>query len=643
MRRFGASCFCLACLVLVTAVTSCGGKPKPPAGILLITLDTTRADHLGCYGDASASTPNLDAFSKEAVRFDQAMTAVPTTLPSHATMFTGEYPPVHGVRYNGMFKLGDESVTIAERLREAGFATGAVPASFPVYAKSGLAQGFDTYRDLFSEAGADHSDPAAERPAGEVTRLGLETIKAAGSRPFFVWLHYYDPHVPYKPPFPFASRFREHPYDGEIAYVDAQLGELFKALRAQGLWNRIAVIVAGDHGEGLYEHGEHMHSQLAYQTTLRVPLLVKAEGARAGTTIAEPVTLADIAPTILDLAGLPIPSGLDGISLRAALSGSEPPRRALYFETLAGSLNFGWSPIEGMRRGKWKLIRSGDPELFDLDADPAEKHSVDATESSVASDLSAVLDQAVMRWTAKGTPAQATAAPLDPGALSRLASLGYIGGSVTSARRGGPSPRSMVHLEGELLLVQDVMSQRLYRNALAATANILRDDPGNRFALNAAADAALGMGDFEASKRYGRDLLSRYPEFVPGVVTQGRLAILQKDYTSAEAFFRAGLLKNPGEPALIYSLALTLVAEKRPGEARPLVERASEAPGADPSFRVLLAVCRAIAGDAAGARTELTKALAAGYKQDILFHEPLFEPLRKIQGFNEVLAAKKGA
>jgi arylsulfatase A-like enzyme len=644
MSRTGASRSLAVLIVLAGGASSCAGKPEPPAGIVLITLDTTRADHLGCYGDASAATPNLDAFSKEAVRFDQAMTAVPTTLPSHATMFTGVYPPSHGVRYNGMFILGEGSVTIAERLRDAGFATGAVPAAYPVFAKSGLAQGFETYRDLFAEPGAEKLESFAERKAEDVTRLGLETIRAAGTRRFFVWLHYYDAHYPYEPPFPFSSRFREHPYDGEIAYVDAQLGVLFAALRAEGLWDRIAVVVAGDHGEGLYEHDERMHSQLAYQTTLRVPLLVKAAGAKAGAVVAQPVTLADVGPTILDLAGLPIPAGLDGISLRPALLGREPPRRALYFETLSGSLSFGWSPIEGVRRGKWKLIRSSDPELYDLETDPAESNNLYATEGSVASDLTGSVDQALSHGNETGTPAQAMAVPLDPAALTRLASLGYVGGTVSLARREGPSPRSMVHLESELLLLQDVMTQGRYREALVSAANVLRDDPGNRLALNSAADASAGLRDLDAAKRYGRELLSRYPEFVPGVVTQGRIEVARNDYKSAEAIFRAGLEKNPGEPILVYSLALALIAEKRAGEAQPLVEKALQASRPDPAFRVLFALCRATAGDAGGAKAALEQALADGYTNiATLRTEPLLAPLRKIPGFEEALALKKGA
>jgi len=635
------ACVALAGVMCAGSI-SCSPPAAPPAGVLLITLDTVRADHVGCYGSPTAVTPNLDAFAAQSVRFEQAMTAVPTTLPSHSTMFTGQYPPVHGVRYNGMFKLGDPSVTIAERFRDAGFVTAAVVSSYPVNAKSGLSQGFATYRDIFSEPGGDALEPSAERKGADVTRLGLEAIKAASGKRFFVWLHYFEPHYPYEPPFPYSSSFREHPYDGEIAYVDAQLGALFAGLKSAGLWDQTVILIAGDHGEGLYEHGERMHAQLAYQTTLHVPLMVKSAQAKPGRVITEPVTLADVAPTLIDLAGLPVPPGLDGISLRDALRGQAPPPRVLYFETLSGSLNFGWSPIEGVRQGKWKLIRSSEPELYDLDKDAAETNNLYQTETEMAAELGATVDRELTRLSANGSPAEATAIPLDPGAASRLASIGYVGGSVAKTNREGPSPRKMVHLESELLLLQDEMMQDLSRQALQSTANILRDDPGNRLALSSAADASFRLSDFPAAKRYGQELLRRYPEFAPGWLTQGRIDVARKDYRSAEVFFRKGLEKSPDEASLAYSLALCLLAENRAREARPIIEEALAVPGADPSFRVILALSLALEGDAAGAGKELAQALAEGYSSVVtLQEEPLLAPLRKLPGFAQTIAAAK--
>ena len=632
-------------LVLGAGCPACRLGSQRPAGILLITLDTTRADRLGCYGDTTAVTPNLDALAKESVRFADAMTAVPTTLPSHSTMFTGFYPPTHGVRYNGMFRLGDASVTIAERLRDAGFATGAVPAAYPVYAKSGLAQGFDTYKDLFSEPNAQNRSPNAERSAADVVKLGLETIRAAGAKPFFVWLHFYEPHYPYVPPFPYSSRFRDHPYDGEIAYVDKQLGELFAALKKDGVWDRIVVLVAGDHGEGLYEHGERMHSELAYQSTLQVPLLIKAPGGKPGTVVQEPVTLADVAPTVLDLAGLPVPAGLDGISLRPTLRSGKAPIRPLYFETYAGSLAFAWSPIEGIRRGKWKLIRSKDAELFDLTADPQEANDRSALDAATAADLGALLDERLARWAKSAAPATTTEAPVDAEALARLAALGYVGGTVSSTRRGGPNPKDLAHLESELLHLQGLMTQRDFANAILAVPSILHADPGNRLTLNAAAEAAANLGDFPGAERYAKETMARYPEYLPAVVTLGRVQVAKKDFHAAETVFRDGLTRFPDEPILVYSLALSLVAQGRAGDAEPLVVKALAGKSPDPGFHVLHALCRATAKDYPAAKRALQQAIAGGYQQmDALRREPLLAPLRDMPGFEEALVPpKKGA
>ena len=624
-------------------LAACRAGTSRPAGILLITLDTTRADHLGCYGNSSAATPNLDALANEGVRFEQAMTPVPTTLPSHATMFTGLYPPRHGVRYNGMFKLADASVTVAERLHGAGFSTGAVVSAYPVFKGSGLAQGFDTYRDMFSEPGSDRLAPGAERAAPEVVKLGLEEIRGAGGKPFFVWLHFYEAHYPYKPPFPYSTTFRDHPYDGEIAFVDRQLGDLFAALKSDGLWDKVAIVVAGDHGEGLYEHGERMHAQLAYQSTLRVPLLIKAPGVDKGAVVREPVTLADVAPTILDLAGLPVPEGLDGISLRPALRGDRPPTRNLYFETLAGALAFGWSPIEGVRRGPWKLIRAGTMELYDLESDPRELTDRMKNEPSRAADLATTLEQDLARWAADpSATASAQAAPIDAEKFSQLIALGYAGGTTTTAQRGGPNPKDLAHLESELLLIQDLFAQHKYDRAMLAAPEILREDPGNRLVLQGAAEAAAVLRDFPRAEGYAREAIRRYPEALPAVVTLGRIQVAKHDFAAAEKVFRDGLERFHDEPILVYSLALSLVADKRAAEAEPIVQQALGRPNPDPAFHVLRALCRAIAKDDATAKTELETAMANGYaNMTTLRSEPLLAPLRAIPGFAEAIAPKK--
>ena len=346
----------LPALLLIAA--GCGSADVER--IVVVTFDTTRASRLGCYGHELAETPNLDAFAAESVLFERAVSPVPTTLPSHSTMFTGVYPQDHGVRYNLLFRLGPEALTVAEILGAEGFATGGFPATFILDERFGLNQGFDTYANAPrpDDGGTSHRT-AIMRSASDGVDLALDWLSSRQGK-VFAWLHFYDPHWPYTPPFPYSSRFRDRPYDGELAYTDSQFGRFIKALREDPSWDRTAVIVAGDHGEGLYEHDERFHATLVYETTQHVPLIVRTPDSRAG-RIAEPVGIVDLTPTILDLAGVDPPEDLRGVSLVPALRGTEPERRDLYFESHAGSLSYGWERLSGLRYGRWKLIDSSTP------------------------------------------------------------------------------------------------------------------------------------------------------------------------------------------------------------------------------------------------------------------------------------------
>ncbi|MBZ5640762.1 MAG: sulfatase-like hydrolase/transferase [Acidobacteriia bacterium] len=615
----------------------CGRAPDT-RGILLVTLDTTRADRIGCYGYRPASTPSLDALAGVGTRFDLAIAPAPVTLPSHASMFTGSYPPVHGVRYNGMFRLGPSSRTVAEILRDAGWATGAVPAAYPVHAGSGLERGFASYQDLFSEPGAKDLPPSTERSAEDVTRLGIEWLHARGKGRFFLWLHYYSPHFPYEPPFPFSSQFRDRPYDGEIAYADREIGKVFSALREMGLWDATLIVVAGDHGEGLYEHGEKQHADLVYQSTLHVPLIVKAPGQGTVRVVREPISLVDVAPTILDFAAASVPQGVNGISLRPALRGGSLPARSIYFESVVGSLLYGWSPLEGLLRGRWKYTRATSPELFDIAEDPGEANNRFLLDRQVADDLGAVLAADVAEWAKTSARPETTAAPLDRDALERLASLGYVGGTVTTATRGGPDPRTLVHLEGALLSIRDAMTAKEYRGALELCQGILKADPANRYALEQAVLAAARLEELTTATRLAADLVARYPEYVPGRILDGEIEVLKGDLRRAVDVFRSALGEHPGETALSYRLAVALVASRKYADALKAVEIALRDTKAaeTPSFQVVRAVSLAGSGDAAGARDALAKAIAAGYDdRDLLESEPMLAPLRAIPGFRD--------
>jgi arylsulfatase A-like enzyme len=627
-------------LLAVAAVSCVTGCAKPARTVVLITLDTTRADHLGAYGFAEGRTPVLDALAGEAVLFEQAHATAPVTLPSHTSMFTGEYPPLHGVRYNGMFHVAEKTVTLAERLREAGFRTAAVPASFPVSRGTGLAQGFEVYRDLFSES--KPPPPAtAERKAEEVTRLGLEWLKAHREERTFLWLHYFDPHAPYEPPFPYSAEFREHPYDGEIAYVDRELGRLFEGMQDLGVWEDAVVLVAGDHGEGLFDHGEEAHADLVYQSTIHVPFLVKAPGMDAR-RVADPVSLVDVTPTVLELAGLPVPA-MAGRSLTPLLRGERGEIRALYFESIADSLLFGWSPLEGVRRGPWKYIRSTAPELYHVPTDPGERVDRHATDAQVAADLAAELEQLEASWKGKEeTTAEPT--PLDPQQIALFASLGYVVGAGSETRGEGRNPRDGIHLTKVVSMGQELMDARQYPRALTIWQRLLDEDPKNRFALLQSALAASEMADFEAATRFADRLVEAYPDFAPGTILLGELWIKRGDAVRAAKVFEAGASVHPDDRALTYRWSLALLTTGRVAEARAILDRLVSGAPDNPSLWVARGAARARDGDPAGAESDLEEAVRRGYDDyDVLATEPLLDPLRRLPGYAALADRVKAA
>lgn len=630
--------FAPAFLALSLAVAC--GRSDAPRGIVLLTLDTTRADRLGCYGYAAAETPNLDAMASRGVLFEDAMASVPTTLASHSTMFTGEYPPVHGVRYNGMFRLGEDRKTVAEILRDAGWRTGAIPAAFPVHLGTGLEQGFEDYVDLEPEAGEDKPKVTSERRADEVVDLGLRWLEKKDDRPFFLWLHFFDPHSPYDPPFPYGAKFRSRPYDGEIAFADSHYGRFLAALAERGLSEDVVVIVAGDHGEGLYDHGERMHQNLVYQSTLHVPLIAEGPGIGRGTRIEEPVTLADIAPTLLDIAKVPIPDTMQGKSLVPALRGEEPARRSLYFESLTGSLVYGWSPLEGLRRGPWKYIRSSEPELYDLAADAKETEDVSARESQIVADMGGELASLLDVWSENAASPESSAASVSPEALAQLASLGYVGGAITTARSDAAAPQAMVHLEGDLFLLRDLMLAGDHAGALVSAANVLSADPRNRFALHQAASAHQALGNISEAVPLVDRLIELYPEFTPGPLLKSEILAAKGDFVSAERVLREGLEHAPGDPVLLHPLALSLLAEGRAREALATADEALAKPNAPPALIVVRAAAIAATGDAQGAESALREAISRGYDDaEVLRAEPLLAPLRALPGFEGIVSA----
>jgi arylsulfatase A-like enzyme/Tfp pilus assembly protein PilF len=403
-----------------------GGGPPPDAkSVVLVTIDTLRADHVGAYGAEGVSTPTLDGIAAAGVRFETAITAAPITLPSHASILTGMDPPDHGVRHNGTFELADDAVTLAERFRDGGWATGAFVGAVVLKARYGLDQGFDVYDD---DVRGEKAAPGGfvERPAAEVIDAAQAWL-AKTDGPFFLWVHLYDPHMDYKAPPEFAKRFPKRPYDAEIAYADAQVGRLLDGLRGDGRLDRTLVVVTADHGESLGEHGEATHSSSLYDAVLHVPLLMQGPDLPTGHRVDGVVRVKDVAPTVLSQVGLPALPDADGVDLGPRIvpdagSGDEPARTA-YSETLATMLDNGWAPLHSIRTDDWFYVRSPRAELYDVVADPGQLDNLVESDPERARPLQERLDALVDE--ALADEKNATTLEVDDETLDQLHALGY--------------------------------------------------------------------------------------------------------------------------------------------------------------------------------------------------------------------------
>jgi arylsulfatase A-like enzyme/Tfp pilus assembly protein PilF len=341
-------------------------EKKDPPNLLLITIDTIRPDRLSCYGSTRLRTPNIDGLAKRGALFSRAFSHNPITLAAHANILLGLTPPAHGVHDNSNFIVREEFTTLAEWLKKAGYATGAIIGAFPLDSRFGLGQGFDLYDDNYGA-----QDPQAmsfvERRAEEVVDKAVSWLEGR-TGPWFLWIHLFDPHQPYNPPEPFLSRFKDDPYSGEVASVDQALGKLFATVEAMGSGPKTITVITGDHGESLGQHGETAHGYFAYNATLWIPLIIAGPGVKP-LTVSSHVAHVDIFPTVCDLLGLAKPSPLQGRSLVPLLEGKKLPDRDIYFESLTAFCDRGWAPLRGFICGSSKFMDSPLPELYDLDSD----------------------------------------------------------------------------------------------------------------------------------------------------------------------------------------------------------------------------------------------------------------------------------
>lgn len=533
-------------LVALLSLWGCG-ETAPAPDILLITLDTTRADRLGSYGYGAAETPALDALAETGVRFDRARAQVPLTLPSHVSLLTGTYPRVNGVHVNAETRLGDDLPTLAEKLERRGYRTAAFVSSFVLDGVFGLDRGFDLYDDTMGVR--EESDSfEAERKADRVVDAALAWLDRDSAQPAFTWVHFYDPHTPYEPPAPYAARLAD-PYDGEIAFVDAQIARLVHRLEESGRRDNTLIVVAGDHGEALGEHAEPEHGLFVYDSTIRVPMILSWPAhLPAGVVPTADVQLLDLYPTILELAGAPRRDTSDGASLVELLHGEQPAPRAVYGASRYGEIGYGWAPLRFLIHDGWKYIEAPRPELYDLGRDPTETTNLAQDHAAKADELRRHL----VELEADLVPHDSVAVDLDPEALAKIESLGYVAGST-----------HISETDVDLSSLRDPKEM----------VGVLRDHY-----------RAVGMvrqGKFERAIEVLEDLLSRSPESIDLYEDLGWSYSGVGRYADAEQAYEQSLTNLPDHAERRWGLAET---QRRQGKFEAAIGNYERALAQRPSF-----------------------------------------------------------
>lgn len=470
--------FCVSNFFFVPGLLA-GPQPRP--NVVVITIDTVRADHLGCYGYKRIRTPNIDALAANAIRFERAYTPVPVTLPAHTAIFTGTYPMLNGMHDFSGNKLNPKQSTLASVLKEHGYATGAVVGSAVLDSRFGLNRGFDFYYDHFDFNRLQESNlDDMERPGNIVADQTLSWLDTHYKSKFFVWMHLYDPHYPYRPPAPYNEQYKDRLYDGEIAFADAQIGRLIAFLKAKDLYRSTIIVVAGDHGESLGEHGEKTHGFFVYNATLHVPLIIHLPGT-APKTVPELVSLTDLMPTVLQALEMEVPADVQGKSLLPlVITKRDQEPRNIYAETFLPRLHFNWSELRSIETERYQFIAAPKPELYDLSNDPSEIKNLYSEKRAVAEELQARLTAMIRSYSAEGELAEKTG--LDPVLMERLKALGYAGfsggeNSAATATTTLPDPKERIEVY-ELISAAIAESQHgEYQASIDKLVSVLKTEP----------------------------------------------------------------------------------------------------------------------------------------------------------------------
>ena len=556
-----------ALLGVLVCVSGCVARdrapaPLPPQHVVVVTIDTLRADRLGCYGARDVATPNMDRLAREGAMAMETTVPAPITRPSHVSIFTGLDPAQHGIRDNISRALAPDVPTLAEAFKAAGFDTAGFVSSIVLSAQSGLGRGFDEFSDRF-DLGSDAGDEARfldilEKRGDIATGEAIAWLERHAQARTFVWVHLYDPHAPHDPPEPYRSRYASDPYDGEVAWSDELVGRLDAALTRLGIRDRTLVALTSDHGEALGEHGELVHGFFLYQATLRVPLLLRGPGIRPGTKIPVVARSVDLFPTLLELSGVPAPASahaLSGRSLAPAVRGGAALDEAPAFsESLTPRIHYGWSDLRSVRDGRWKFIRAPRPELYDLARDPGERHDLARDEPARARALAAALDRHLASEDSAASARAVQAGDVPAELVEKLGALGYASGSAPDRGATGVDPKDKID---DYKVLNALLHEGLTRLRD-------RDFPGaaDRFRTL----AARGIDSFESHYYYGQALVGlrkwreaageferaipRLPGFAASYLMLAECDLAAKDRAAATDALRRGVKAVPTDARL---------------------------------------------------------------------------------------------
>jgi arylsulfatase A-like enzyme/Flp pilus assembly protein TadD len=638
--------FCL--LIALNAAPGAAQTPeKSVPNVVLITIDTLRADHLGCYGYQQIKTPNIDGLAADGTRFARAFTPVPVTLPSHTAMLTGTYPMLSGMHDFSGNILSPQQPTLATVLKQSGYVTGAVVASAVLDARFGLNQGFDFYYDHFDFSRLEEANlDAMERPGNLVADQVLEWLGKNSSKKFFVWMHLYDPHYPYHPPEPYSRQYADRPYDGEIAFADEQVGRLLRFLKEKGLYQNTVIVLSGDHGESLGEHGEKTHGFFIYNATMHVPLLMHLPGNPGGRVVDDTVSLVDLMPTVLAALGLDAPSQVQGHSLLPLLAGEKTGHeRAVYGETFLPRIHFNWSELRGAENAKYHFIDAPRPELYDVAKDPGEVRNLFADKKAVAEEMRAQLTSLIRDNSAGKEMAVKTG--LDPALMERLKALGYAGFSgggsdPTVSDRSLPDPKDRI---ATFELISDAISDSQhgrYPDSIEKLKAALKTEPQSvpahylqglnyyrsamfpeaveelQKAVQLSPDYALAVfnlgmaqaraGQIDAAIGTLQRALQLDSTNFEAAYNLGVAYIQKRDLEAAAQAFRQSIAINPDLARSYRALGETLLYQDKIDDAITELRRAVELAPQEPSVHESLAKALAAKGLTAEAEQEMRRA-----------------------------------